>query len=70
MCLLWARALPTEAISSGPEPRESITAEKHRFVTGATKSLFVCASVWANQVPANDMKEEVPALTVWKSAGE
>ena len=60
MSLLWTCALPPEAINSGPEPLESIPAEKHRSVTGATKSLFVCASVWADQVPANDMKEEVP----------
>ena len=60
MCLLCTHALTAEAISSGPEPRESITAEKHRFVTGA-KPLFMCASLWANQLPANKLKERVPS---------
>lgn len=44
VCLLWAPALAAEAISSGPKPRESVTAEKHRSVTGA-KSLFMYAFV-------------------------
>ena len=60
MCILWAHALTAEVISSGPEPQETIIAEKHRFVTGA-KPLFVCASLWANQLPANNLKERVPS---------
>lgn len=41
------------------EPQESVAAEKHRVLTRATRQLFMCASLVADQGPANNMRERV-----------